>query len=113
MTSRSQPPLPLSYRISHAAIGPLLKWLGLSCRHALELSSEQMDRTLSKSESFQLRMHLMMCGICRHLPAQFQGLRKLLKAACEHQHEDLPTDSIPEPSKVRITDHLKNINRKP
>lgn len=112
MTADTPSRLPPRYRIVHAVSGPLLKWLGLSCRRAVELSSEQMDRDLSKRESFQLRVHLMICEVCRHLPAQFQGLRKLL-IACEHPPEDLPTEVMSEHARLRIIDHLNNMNTRP
>ncbi len=100
----------LSYRLIHVLVGPFFNILGLSCRSACELCSAQMDRPLSTSEKIRLRMHLAMCGICRHLPAQFQGLRKLVKAACQNEkdEEHQTPDTLPEETKVRIHDHLKN-----
>lgn len=106
------PPPPASYRASHAVIGRLMNILGISCRSAYELSSAQMDRTLRFSEKFRLLIHLTMCSICRHLPAQFRGLRKLIQAACQHEPHDEPQISanLPEETKTRIHDHLKNSN---
>lgn len=112
MTRGPQRPPPLTYRLMHAMLGALPKRLGLSCRDALELCSERMDRDLSKGESFRLRLHLIMCSVCRHLPAQFHGLRRLVQA-CEHRHEESSTACLPEESKARIAAGLEKMNRKP
>ncbi len=76
---------------------------GASCRSAFCLCSEQMDRELTKGESIRLRAHLMMCGLCRRIPAQFDGLRSLVQA-CEHQdsHEEVSEASMTPEAKQRI-----------
>lgn len=103
------PPPPVSYRMMHAVMGPVLKVLGICCRSAFNLCNEQMDRDLTKGESIRLRIHLMMCGLCRHLPAQFKGLRKLIQATCEHEHDgDCCSESLSEEAKERISSQLKN-----
>lgn len=92
-----------------AVMCPILKILGLCCRSAFNLCNERMDRDLTKGESIRLRIHLMMCGLCRHLPAQFKGLRKLIQATCEHEHEGAScSESLSEEIKTRISTHLKN-----
>lgn len=103
------PPPPLTYRVMQAVMCPILKVLGLCCRSAFNLCSEQMDRELTKRESLRLRVHLSMCGLCSRLPAQFEGMRKLIKATCEHEHEgDCCSESLPEEAKERIARHLKS-----
>lgn len=97
-----------------AVMCPFLKAMGLCCRSAFNLCSEQMDRELTKGESTRLRIHLMMCGLCSRLPAQFQGLRKLVKASCEHEHgEECTTERLPDEARARIIDHLEHTNRQP
>lgn len=102
---------PFIYRMMHALTGPFSKALGLSCRDAFELCSVQMDRELTRGESFRLRFHLLACGICRHLPAQFRGLRALVRA-CEHEHEhgveEAGHEQLPPEVKKRIAEHLIN-----
>jgi hypothetical protein len=108
------PPPPIAYRVMHAMMWPLLKMLGVSCKDTYQLCSEQMDRKLTPAESFRLRFHLMMCGACRHLPAQFSGLRKLVRSSCdhehehEHEHEESLGEQLSPESKERMLEHLKN-----
>lgn len=105
------PPLPLSYRISHAVMGPLLKMLGLTCRTAYELSSEQMDRELSFGEAFRLRVHLLICRVCRRLPAQFRGLRELVRRTREPDPEEPSDERLPPEVKTRIVESLNHNSR--
>lgn len=109
MKSAPHPPPPVSYRVSHAVLGPLPKILGLSCKDAFELCSAQLDRKLTTGQSLRLRFHLMLCGICRHLPRQFRGLRELVRA-CERDdaHDNLSGAQLPPEVKKRIFEHLKN-----
>jgi hypothetical protein len=100
---------PTVYRLSHAVLGPMLKALGISCKDAYELSSGEMDRELAKGESFRLRFHLMICGICRHLPTQFRGLRELVRACEQDPAHDESSDAQLSPEvKERIVEHLKD-----
>lgn len=103
------PPPPITYRMMQVVMCPILKVLGLCCRSAFNLCNAQMDRELTKGESFRLRIHLMMCGLCRYLPAQFAGMRKLIQAVSEHEHDDdCCSESLSEEAKARISEHLKN-----
>jgi hypothetical protein len=99
---------PIAYRVMQAMMWPVLKVLGMSCKTTFELCSEQMDRKLTAGESFRLRFHLMMCGVCRHLPAQFRGLRELVRA-CEHEHahKESSNDQQNPEVKARIVERLK------
>jgi Putative zinc-finger len=110
MKNGSQPQSPLIYRVTHVVLGPVLKLFHLSCKDAFELSSEQMDRELTRGEAFRLRIHLAICGICRHLPRQFQVIRELVRA-CEHEHAmDAPCDAqLPAEAKERIAQELKKM----
>lgn len=102
-------PPPVSYRIMQAVTSPVLKVLGLSCRSAFNLCNQQMDRELSKTESIRLRIHLMMCGLCRHLPAQFTGIRKLIQTTCQQDQDiDCGSESLSAEAKTRIAERLKN-----
>lgn len=107
------PPPPFTYRMMQAVMAPILKIFGLSCKNAFHLSSEQMDRKLTKRESIILRIHLLMCGVCRRLPAQFQGMRTLIKAcnfntACGHNHPEpeIPDVSMSPEAQKRIEESL-------
>jgi hypothetical protein len=92
-----------------AVICPILKVLGLCCRSAFNLCSEQMDRELTKREALRLRIHLSMCGLCSRLPAQFRGMRSLINACeCEHSHDETSHESMTPEAKQRIADFLKS-----
>ena len=82
------PKPPRSYRLMQGLMGPILRVLGMSCRDIAELSAARLDRELTLREAVRLRMHTMMCALCRPLPRQFASLRELVR--CAHDHE--PTD---------------------
>ncbi len=99
----------LSYRMTEAVLGPFLKCMGISCRDAFTLSCDQMDRKLTRGEAFRLSTHLVMCGICRHLPKQFHGLRTLIRASsCEHHDHDSPDMVLSNEAKQRIRESLES-----
>ncbi len=105
------PPPPVTYRMMQAVMCPILKMLGLCCRSAFHLCNERMDRELTRGESIRLHIHLMMCGLCRRLPGQFEAMRTLARAACEHEHEPDPAygyESLSEEARTRIAKHLEN-----
>jgi hypothetical protein len=76
-----------------AVMGPLLRALGMSCRDITELSAARLDRKLTLGETMKLRMHTIMCALCRPLPRQFANLRELVR----HAHEDPSPDPVPGP----------------
>ena len=50
-----------------------------SCRRAAELVSASMDRRLIAKERFTLRVHLVICGMCRMYQRQLRVIRRLLR----------------------------------
>ncbi len=103
----SLPRPPLRYRIMEAMMWPLLKLTRMTCRDAFRLSSQRMDGPLKPVDSMRLRMHLLVCGICRHLPAQFENLRHWVRC-CHHEEAPDTNDSEPLPreARERIEKHL-------
>jgi len=87
----------------------MLKALGISCKDAYGLCSVQMDRKLTTGESFRLRFHLKICGICQYLPKQFRGLSELVRA-CELDPANDESSDVQLPPKVRerIVEHLRD-----
>ncbi len=103
------PPPPITYRMMQAVMCPILKVLGLCCRSTFNLCSEQMDRELTKSETLRLRVHLMMCGLCSSLPAQFRGMRTLIQACeCDHPHDETSDETMTQEAKQRIAAQLQS-----
>lgn len=88
---------------------PMLKLLGMPCMATYHLCSDQMDRKLTAGESFCLRLHLMMCGVCKLLPAQFRRLRELVRRVCEHDHEPekASREHLPPEIRARMVQYLK------
>lgn len=107
MTTKHQPP-PVFYRMMQAVMWPMLKMLGISCKATYELCSQQMDRKLTAGETFRLRMHLMMCGLCRWLPAQFSGMRELVRRTHPHDHDETSDECLSAEAKDRIASALRN-----
>ena len=103
------PPPPARYRASHAAMGPMLKAMGQSCRAAYELMVVQQDRALRPWEAMQLRTHLLICSVCRRMPAQLAGLRYWVRQghAAEEAVPTTPPPVLSAEARQRIQDPLR------
>jgi hypothetical protein len=53
----------------------------LSCKETTELISKEADERLSLKETFDMRMHVMMCSACRNFRSNIQFLRQACRAA--------------------------------
>ncbi len=51
----------------------------LTCKHATELMSQELDRKLSWRERMALRLHLMMCNGCHRYRKQMEFLRRAMR----------------------------------
>lgn len=51
----------------------------LSCKEVSQLVSESLDRKLSLRQRLLVRIHLMMCGLCRRFRKQMFFLREKTK----------------------------------
>lgn len=58
------------------------------CKTATHLLSQQLDRTLSASETMALHFHLVMCSGCTN----FRGNMTLLRKACERVVAEAKTE---------------------
>lgn len=59
----------------------------LNCKEASQLISQSLDRPLSWSERWQLKIHLWMCNACRRFKQQLNQLKqhlKILRQQTEH-----------------------------
>jgi Putative zinc-finger len=81
--------------------------VSLSCEEASRLASDSLDRDLSKSERWALRLHTFFCGSCRRLVAQLKALRALASKMPESAHEQLRT-ALPQLSADR-KQHIKQL----
>lgn len=77
-----------------------------SCRQATRLQSAALDRPLTPSQKFGLRIHLCLCKWCRRYGSQIRFLR-----AAAHDHpENLvepPPQKLPEAARERIKQRLQ------
>jgi predicted anti-sigma-YlaC factor YlaD len=83
---------------------PLWRWLNLPCREYARLSSEALDRPLTRSERWALRIHLISCLACRRYARQIAFLRAALAHLSTHvDHDDLlPGPELPAEARQRI-----------
>ena len=52
----------------------------MNCEKATRLISESQERTLSLTETINLKMHVMMCAGCKNFSLQVPFLSKAMKA---------------------------------
>lgn len=60
----------------------------ISCRRASELMEDDLEGSLSWSQKSQLRLHTLLCSMCRHYQQQIQRLRKFFRGSA--WEEQLP-----------------------
>lgn len=91
---------------------PLLKATGMTCRDAFRMCSERMDQPLNRADAIRLRLHLLMCGLCRRLPIQLENLRGLLRC-CHHEETSGPEgfEPLSHEARERIEKHLHQQSR--
>lgn len=66
----------------------------IDCRGASQLASDSLDRNLTTSERFALRIHQLLCPPCRHLVAQFQAIRRAVASLPGPWHRGGRHDSV-------------------
>lgn len=113
MTSSPPPSPPLSYRLMHAVMWPLLMPLRMSCRHFARLCSERLDRSLTFYERVCLRMHRLICGVCRPLPGQLEKLHHLARCCGEPPAPEEGGAELSSEARTAICEALQNETRKP
>lgn len=92
---------------------PLMKLMGMSCRHFARLCSERLDRTLTLPETLRLRFHGLMCHVCRPLPRQFENLRRLTRCCVQHQVVESSEPELPSAVRDRLQAMLQSEQQKP
>lgn len=60
----------------------------LNCKEASQLISQSLDRPLSWSECWQLKIHLWMCNACRRFKQQLNQLKQHLKMLMQKTEHD-------------------------
>jgi hypothetical protein len=83
--------------------------LSLSCEEASRLTSDALDRELSRSEQWALRLHLFLCHGCRRFNEQLDLMRALLSKSPDSLDRSM-SEQLPQPSAHR-RQHIKQLLR--
>lgn len=87
----------------------LYKILSLTCEEASRLTSDALDRELSRSERWALRVHRLLCGGCRRFKQQLDIMRALLSKSPEPLQRSM-SEQLPQLSPTR-RQHIKQLLR--
>jgi hypothetical protein len=74
----------------------------MSCKEAAQLVSESFDHKLPLHKLVGLKMHLMMCSMCRRFARQLQIIRQALPTFAEMEAD------LDRPSKIRLSPEAKS-----
>ena len=89
----------------------LWRWLNLPCREFARLTSEALDRPLSRSEKCALKIHLVSCVACRRYARQVEFIRDALQTLAnrlDHDEAPLPGPDLPQEARLRIKSLLES-----
>lgn len=75
------------------------------CRQASQLLSDHYERPLSSSEKIRLRLHLLICGMCRNYGSSLAFMHTLMTKLRETE-DDYPP--LPEAVRLRILQRLES-----
>ena len=79
----------------------------LSCKQASQLLSQSMDSKLSSRQLVALRLHLMLCSMCRRFGRQVIGIQSVLRRF-RRQIEQDETITLPTEARQRIAHALES-----
>ena len=85
----------------------------LSCKEVSCLVSKGLDNRLSWRERFGLRIHLMMCRLCRRYVQDMRFLRRAFKQQAGEEGKPSPATgaTLPNASRKRIKQALHNADQ--
>lgn len=105
------PPPPESYCRSHKLLGLGLHKLKISCSHFSDLTLQAMDRPLTAREKFRMRLHYIMCSICRSFEKQMRSLSRLVRASFSEQTPPAPDPDFLTSVRAKLESISKDSNR--
>ena len=80
----------------------------LSCEETSELLSRAQDERLTFTERMGVRIHLLMCHLCRGYEKQLRFIRKATESLAQGSaHDDEVATSLPPEARERIKDALR------
>lgn len=74
------------------------------CKEASHLISDAFERELKFTERFKLRLHLLMCGICRDYASSINFMNQLFKKI--RSQADEKGVCLPEKARHRIEENI-------
>jgi hypothetical protein len=80
----------------------------MSCKEVARLVSEMKDHDLSWRQRFGMRLHLMMCRMCRIYQSQLDMLSRIARQAGDFSRGAADA-ALPETAKQRIKDRLTRL----
>ena len=82
----------------------------LSCKEASRLISQSLDRRLSWKERFNLRLHLLICDVCKRFSYQLDLMRQAIRQMTSQAELDEQI-KLPEDAKSRIAQAIESHRR--
>jgi hypothetical protein len=79
----------------------------LTCKDVSKLVSESLDRKLPLSQRMAVRLHIMMCRMCRAYQKQTLLLRNAVQAYAHSLDKGESSESLPKDAAQRIKKALK------
>ena len=80
----------------------------LSCKETSELLSRAQDERLTFTERMGVRIHLLMCRLCRRYEKQLRFIRKATESLAQGSaHDDEAAMSLPPEARERVKEALR------
>ena len=80
----------------------------LSCKETSELLSRAQDERLSFTERVGVRIHLLMCSLCRGYEQQLRFICKATERLAQNSvHDDEAATALPPEARERVKDALR------
>jgi predicted anti-sigma-YlaC factor YlaD len=73
----------------------------MTCKEASQLVSESLDHKLPLHKLISLKMHLMMCSMCRRFAGQLKSIRQIMPALAKMEAD------LDRPSEIRLSPEAK------
>jgi len=86
----------------------MVKWMKLSCEQTSPLISESLDHPLTSCQKMRLRMHLIMCGVCKCYLQQLQTLGGLARCVGQEDTPVLKNEKLRPDFKEQLKKALKS-----
>lgn len=84
----------------------VVKWMRLSCEQTSPLISESLDHPLTFCQKMRLRMHLVLCGVCKCYLQQLQTLGGLAQCLGQEDSPVLKNEQLSPEFKERLKKSL-------